>query len=397
MANNDRIYEAYRGILGEKFQEETVTRIHWILKEADPCQKILDIGCSQGIISLLLAEAGKNVTGIDIQQEAIDFARNLLNTEYPAVRDRVTFSCTDFLKFQPSETYDCIIITEVIEHLEAPGLFLEKASSLLDKNGKCIISTPFGVCLHPDHKATYYVSNFISLLQPYFHINKLEFIENWMGAVCSLPSGENAFDPSHYYSLEENGFFKKEIQYVETIQKLREVSAQSSEKYQTALQHYETAKNWLSSKDNRIEQSEQTIGRQKDTITALGKSLEAANEKYKSALVNYETLKNWYNDKIQENERLQTELDDCHTLMEKMEKQLSDCFRDYDFSITKMEQLSRMLTRQEIQTRTLAQKNNEQKAILDKIDNNFFGRLAIKLYHLYQKYFQRWLRGGHGK
>ncbi|HJC25622.1 MAG TPA: methyltransferase domain-containing protein [Candidatus Eisenbergiella merdavium] len=397
MANNDRIYEAYNGTLGEKFQEETVTRIHWILKEADPCQKILDIGCSQGIISLLLAEAGKNVTGIDIQQEAIDFARNLQNTEYPAVKGRVTFSCTDFLKFQSSETYDCIIITEVIEHLDTPGLFLEKACSLLTRNGKCIISTPFGVCLHPDHKATYYVTNFTSLLHLYFHIENVEFIENWMGAVCSLPTDEDILDSIHYYSLEENGFLKKEMQYLETIQKLQEVSAQSNEKYQLALQHYETAKSWLAAKNSRIQQSDHTIEQQQGTIANLNESLEAANEKYKTALANYEILKNWHNDKIQENERLQTELDDCRTLMEKMEKQLSDCFQDYDFSISKMEQLSHMLTRLEIQNKTLAQKNNEQKAVLDKIDNNFFGRLAIKLYHLYQKYFHKWLRRGHKK
>ena len=72
-----------------------------------------------------------------------------------------------------------------------------------------------------------------------------------------------------------------------------------------------------------------------------------------------------------------------------MEEQLFRCFHDYDFNISRIEQFSHIITRLEIQNSSLIQKNDEQKAILDKIDNNFFGRLAIKLYHLYQQLFHK--------
>lgn len=368
MANNDRIYEAYKGFLGENFQKSTQKRINWILNKASACQKILDVGCSQGIISLLLAESGKNVTGIDIQQESIDFALGLLNTEYTSVSNRIIFLCMDFLDFHSSEKYDCIIITEVLEHMEEPGLILEKASSLLKPEGKCIISTPFGLCPHPDHRKTYYVSNFTSLLQSYFCIKELEFIENWIGANCDFSTNNDIVESSYYYPLEEKVFLEKEKHYVETIQKCRENLQQIDQKYQFSLQNYETSKEWNAS---------------------LNEALKATNEKYKKALANYNTMKIWHENGIKENEKLKSELEEQRTLLEKMEEQLSGCFQDYDFSIARMEQLSRMLTRLEIQNSTLAQKNNEQKAILDKIDHNFFGRLAIKLYHLYQRYFQK--------
>ena len=54
-----------------------------------------------------------------------------------------------------------------------------------------------------------------------------------------------------------------------------------------------------------------------------------------------------------------------------------------------MAKLAFTKTPQPIMARCRIQKNNEQKAILDKIDNNFFGRAAVKLYHLYQKIFRK--------
>lgn len=166
-------------------------------------------------------------------------------------------------------------------------------------------------------------------------------------------------------------------------------SLHNLERVNIYYKNYTTVKSWLASKNHSLEQQEQALTEQKNINVSLNEALKTSNEKYKKALANYNTMKIWHESGIKEIEKLKSELEELRNLMKKMEEQLSGCFEDYDFNIAKMEQLSRMLTRLEIQNSTLAQKNNEQKAILDKIDHNFFGRLAIKLYHLYQRYFQK--------
>jgi 2-polyprenyl-3-methyl-5-hydroxy-6-metoxy-1,4-benzoquinol methylase len=40
------------------------------------------------------------------------------------------------------EKYDCVIMTEIIEHVENPKDFIMAAISLLKENGKLILTTP---------------------------------------------------------------------------------------------------------------------------------------------------------------------------------------------------------------------------------------------------------------
>ena len=181
---------------------------------------------------------------------------------------------------------------------------------------------------------------------------------------------------------------------------LNEAMNTTNEKYKMALNNYDTVKIWY---DNKLKENEklksdleeyrmltqQAIEREQSIHASLNEALNTANKKYKKALNNYNTVKIWYENKLKENEELKSDLEESHSLLKKMKEYLSVCFQDYDFNISKMEQLSRMLTRLEIQNNTLAQKNSEQKAILDKIDHNFFGRLAIKLYHFYQRCFHK--------
>ena len=76
----DRIYEAYIGKMGTSFQKKTQKRIEWILENVKG-SSALEVGCSQGIVSLLIGEKGLSVVGIDINEEAIEYANNLLATQ----------------------------------------------------------------------------------------------------------------------------------------------------------------------------------------------------------------------------------------------------------------------------------------------------------------------------
>ena len=57
VANADRISEVYKGeIWDEALQQRARNRIHWLTSHAHG--RVLDVGCSQGIASLLVARNG---------------------------------------------------------------------------------------------------------------------------------------------------------------------------------------------------------------------------------------------------------------------------------------------------------------------------------------------------
>ena len=59
---------------------------------------MLDVGCSEGILGVLLARRGIEVTGVDINADALGFARELLAREPEDVRGRVDLVHGDFLR-----------------------------------------------------------------------------------------------------------------------------------------------------------------------------------------------------------------------------------------------------------------------------------------------------------
>jgi 2-polyprenyl-3-methyl-5-hydroxy-6-metoxy-1,4-benzoquinol methylase len=99
--------------------------------------RILDAGCGNGYLAGVLAELGHIVVGIDQDEEGIKIARD----SYPLTQF-YTYSVYDI----PSVffgNFDCIISTEVIEHLYSPSLFLEKMYNLIQPGGSIILSTPY--------------------------------------------------------------------------------------------------------------------------------------------------------------------------------------------------------------------------------------------------------------
>ena len=87
----DRHAQVYFGTLEWGAAVETLRRrIDWMVGQARG-PRILDVGCSEGIIEILLARKGFHVTGVDINAEALAFARKLLALEPKEVRERVSF------------------------------------------------------------------------------------------------------------------------------------------------------------------------------------------------------------------------------------------------------------------------------------------------------------------
>ncbi|MBM7606269.1 2-polyprenyl-6-hydroxyphenyl methylase/3-demethylubiquinone-9 3-methyltransferase [Metabacillus crassostreae] len=216
----DRVTQAYYGELGTDFSGKTRERINWIVKQVEG-KNVLDIGCSQGIASILLGREGKNVDAIDLSKESIKYAEKELEKEHSSVKELVTFRLANFMTDNLlKHEYDTILLTEVLEHIGNPEHFLQKIKSHLKLNGKLIVTVPFGINDFIDHKQTYYYSNLVEQLVPFFKVEAVDYLGKWIGVMCSV-SDDNDLQPNiyskHSVSQLEDAFYQIERDYVNKI------------------------------------------------------------------------------------------------------------------------------------------------------------------------------------
>jgi ubiquinone biosynthesis O-methyltransferase len=117
-----------------------VDYIAGILKSSlPPNARILDVGCGNGVISRHLGRLGYNVLGIDVSEKTIETARSLTNLP------NVQFMKKSAEELVASgETYDAVICSEVLEHLQDPGALLKVLHQTLADHGKLIVTVPNG-------------------------------------------------------------------------------------------------------------------------------------------------------------------------------------------------------------------------------------------------------------
>ncbi len=94
--------------------------------------KVLDLGCSSGIIDNFLAKYFQSVTGIDIDKKAVGFAKKnfrLANLHF-LHGDALN------LKFKDN-SFDIIICTHIYEHVTKPQKLADEIFRLLKPGGVC--------------------------------------------------------------------------------------------------------------------------------------------------------------------------------------------------------------------------------------------------------------------
>jgi len=98
--------------------------------------RIADIGCCQGNLSILLAEQGFDVTGVDINPDYLKYA------QYKVECGSVTWIQGNFDQLALQDRFDCIILGELIEHCAYPEDFIGKALRHLKPGGLLLVTTP---------------------------------------------------------------------------------------------------------------------------------------------------------------------------------------------------------------------------------------------------------------
>ena len=182
-------------------------RIDWMVDQARG-SRILDVGCSEGVLEILLAREGFNVTGVDINAEALAFARDLLAQEPEEVRARVRFLHGDLAQARLlDDRFDTLVMGELLEHLEDPQTLLNRSLDLVRPDGRVIITTPFGYHPDEDHRQTFCLSDFIALAKPRCALEYLQVEGGYIRMVgrvsSSTESSWQQLDSDHLLSMTE--------------------------------------------------------------------------------------------------------------------------------------------------------------------------------------------------
>lgn len=96
---------------------------------------ILDVGCSAGYLGEYFKTLGHHVTGIDINAEAIEVAREYLDEVYCESLD--IFFAREF-----KNKFDVVLFGDVLEHVTNPEEILNKTASVLSADGVVVASIP---------------------------------------------------------------------------------------------------------------------------------------------------------------------------------------------------------------------------------------------------------------
>ena len=101
--------------------------------------KVLDVGCGGGILSERIAEAGAQVTGIDLAPGSIDIAKSHSESRGLDI-DYRNVSIEDLAGEMP-ESFDCVVCSEVLEHVDDIEPFVKASIRALRLGGIYCFST----------------------------------------------------------------------------------------------------------------------------------------------------------------------------------------------------------------------------------------------------------------
>lgn len=134
----------------------------------------LEIGCGAGNISLPLASLGFEIFSFDISLSSVknaDHKKKILG-----LMKNPNFFVGDAcnIPISENESFDFVILSEVLEHVKQPHELLIKINKVLKKNGFLIITVPNGFgtySLIMDYFRNKIVHKVIPIIPPSEHIN----------------------------------------------------------------------------------------------------------------------------------------------------------------------------------------------------------------------------------
>lgn len=166
--NSSEYYEDKEYLYSQKpsaFIQHMIGRVMSIYQPAQG-ERILDMGCGWGNISLTLQKEGHNVIGLDYSTKSIDMCRKNART---LGLDDTKFVCRDATNTQfDDNSFDVVYCADLVEHLY-PSVYLDMVKEvhrILAPSGKFVIYTP-----NPSHIIELMRSHNIILKQYHSHVD----------------------------------------------------------------------------------------------------------------------------------------------------------------------------------------------------------------------------------
>ena len=180
-------------------------------------KKILDAGCGRGVFSRELKKRDFDITGIDVDQEAIDYCKKSMdktNEHYSVFKENIME-----LQSIEDQTYDQIIATDVIEHVEDPKKAVESLYRVLKKGGKLILTVPTPKYLYD----AIIPVDFSKHLEEIGHLSKGWFKED--GTTFLENCGFKIIN-SHYYGFFPVRFFTEILYFLAGVKGIKKTRSQ---------------------------------------------------------------------------------------------------------------------------------------------------------------------------
>lgn len=277
--NEDHVYQVYYGKEGsDATRLLTRARIHWIVDQV-PDGRILDVGCSQGVTSVLLAERGATVVGIDNEAPAIEFAEKVRIGLDAEVQERLRFVEADAEDIPFAlKSFDHIICSEVLEHVENPNKIVEDMFRVLRPGGLIVVTVPFGVMPHPDHKRAFYPESVAALLDPLFTIQETNLLDRHIAVVGKRRQRAKG-GPSYGLGDTESAFLEREEDLREQVGDLSEKLSEANVKYRNATTVGAKYRDRLSTTKQALEVAEGQAREAGKTAASLKQQLEGLEKR----------------------------------------------------------------------------------------------------------------------
>jgi len=99
-------------------------------------KKILDVGCAQGTLALLLAEMGHDVVALDLRPHFLEYAQSRYT------HGQIRFVAGNAIESELDDRFDLIFANQIVEHLVYPEQLVTRLKGLLSSGGKVVLTTP---------------------------------------------------------------------------------------------------------------------------------------------------------------------------------------------------------------------------------------------------------------
>jgi|SRR5699024_28627 len=300
----DRIYDLYYGKAQEEKQKETRDRLHWIVSRVKG-GTILDVGCSQGMLPILLGREGKQATGLDASAHAIDTANANLEKEEPKTRACITYKHENLFHYTCTTSYDTVILGHVLEEIIDVSTFFTRAAACVKEGGHIIVTAPLGQTGSREQKQTFYMADILSLQTDSISLEDIHYSSRWIGAVFAkkengaeqkhiqddlLGQLESAVRMKEEYLMDEHIKLKKQI---DILQEKLDTSEERNEEQESIIEEQKTLKQaFLEEKNSKVNVQKElydTFDKQEKLI----KDYRNLSKKHEMTLKRYHKLRNY--------------------------------------------------------------------------------------------------------